>query len=255
MLLPISDDDRGITGPCWVTHAILVLNILFFAWQYTHPEFTYGFSVIPAEITGGVDLVEPVLVQMQGQEVPIPQIPGPTPIYLTLFTAMFMHGGIGHIFGNMLYLWIFGNNVEHRFGHFRFLMFYLFSGLAGSAAQIAMSPDSVIPNLGASGAIYGILGAYVVLFPRNKVNALVFYFVVSIPAYAVIGLWAATQFIYGFGSIANTAETGGVAYMAHVGGFVAGVIVAGIVRMSMKSEPDSMIYRQYRRDTSVKQWW
>jgi membrane associated rhomboid family serine protease len=255
MLFPISDDDRGISGPCWVTHAILLANILVFGWQYSHPDFTYGWSMIPAEITTGTDLVEPVLLKAQGQIIEIPQVPGPRPIYWTLLTSMFMHGGLGHIFGNMLYLWVFGDNVENRFGHFRFLLFYLTSGLAASAAQIAISPDGVIPNLGASGAIYGVLGAYIVLFPRNRVNAIFFYHVFSIPAYMVIGMWAVTQFMYGFGSIAMTEQTGGVAHMAHVGGFVAGVVVAGLVRLNMKSEPDSMLYRQYKRDDRVVRWW
>jgi len=257
MLFPISDDDRGISGPCWVTHAILLANIVVFGWQVSHPAFTYGWSVIPAEITSGTDLVEPIQLEADGQRIEIPQVPGPRPIYITLLSSMFMHGGLGHIFGNMLYLWIFGNNVEHRFGHVRFLLFYLASGLAATAAQLAIWPNSIVPNLGASGAISGVLGAYIVLFPRNRVNVIVFYHVVSIPAFMVIGLWAVTQFMHGFGSIAMTHQTDGVgvAYMAHVGGFVAGVVVAGLVRLNMKSEPDSMIFRQYRRDDRVVRWW
>lgn len=168
---------------------------------------------------------------------------------------MFMHGGLAHIGGNLLYLWIFGDNVENRFGHVRFLCFYFISGLVASFAQIAVSPDSVIPTLGASGAISGVMGAYMVLFPRNKVNALILYFMVSIPAVFVIGMWALTQFVSGAGSIAEAGQAGGVAYMAHIGGFVAGVVMGLICRMQMKEEPDSAIRRGYVRDQTVKRWW
>ena len=122
---------------------------------------------------------------------------------------MFMHGGFGHIAGNMLYLWIFGNNVEHRFGHVWFLVFYMLAGLAGSAAQIGLSPSSVIPNLGASGAIAGVMGAYLVLFPHNRVNAVFLYNVITVPAILVLGMWIATQLVSSVGSIAETSSSAG----------------------------------------------
>lgn len=255
MLFPISDDNRGVSGPALVTFVFLGANVLVFLYQLANPSFTYGWSVVPAEITTGVDFVEPVLISVGGEAVPIPQEPGPTPIYLTLISSMFMHGGWGHIGGNMLYLWIFGDNVEHRFGHVRFILFYLISGLVASAAQIATDPQSVIPNLGASGAISGVLGAYLVLFPRNRVNAVFFYRVMTVPAIVVIGMWAVTQFVSGMGSIAVTEQTGGVAYMAHIGGFVAGVVMGLISRFTMKEEPDSVLYRQYRDDRHTRKWW
>ena len=167
----------------------------------------------PKEITSGVDLVSPVMMTIEGQDVEVPHLPGPPLIYITLLTSMFMHGSIGHLFGNMLYLWIFGDNVEHRFGHIPFLIFYLVSGLFASFAQIVIAPDSVIPNLGASGAIFGILGAYMVLFPRNKVNAILLYFVVSLPALYVIGLWTVLQVFSVFGSFFGPPQAGGVAYI------------------------------------------
>lgn len=256
MLFPISDDDRKISRICWVTHTLLWANIAVFVYQYNVPEFTYGWSVIPREITTGTDLTEPQIIQSQGQPVAIPQQPGPHLIYLTLLSAMFMHGGFGHIAGNMLYLWIFGDNVEHRFGSLRFLIFYLVSGVVASFAQIAVDPNSVIPNLGASGAIWGVLGAYVVLYPRNKVNAVVFYHIVSIPAVFVIGLWAATQLFHGYGAIVSTsAQTGGVAYLAHIGGLIVGVVMGYIVRRAIPEEPDSLLYRNYRNDPRVKRYW
>ncbi len=255
MIFPISDDDRHLMHPAWVTITLLAANVAVFVWQLLNPEFTYGWSVIPLEITGGVDLVEPAVIFSGGQRVEIPQAPGPSPIYLTVFSAMFMHGGWGHIGGNMLYLWIFGDNVEHRFGALKFLAFYLVSGIVATFAQIAMHPQGVIPNLGASGAISGVLGAYLVLFPRNRVNAVFFFRLVSLPAIFVIGMWAFTQFVNGAGSIAQTEETGGVAYAAHIGGFIAGVVMGIFARMGMKREPDSVFRRQYERDAAVRRYW
>lgn len=257
MFFPISDDDREIDSPAYVTYALLAANIALFLYQLKNPEFTYGWSVIPKEITAGVDLVEPQAIDVPGRgQVEIPQAPGPTPIWLTLISSMFMHGGLGHIAGNMLYLWIFGNNVEHRFGHKWFLIFYLVSGLVGSFAQILLSPDSVIPNLGASGAIAGVMGAYLVLFPHNRVNAIIFYHVVTVPALLVLGMWIAMQMVSGFGSIASTtSSTGGVAYLAHVGGFVAGAAAALLYRARVTREPDSILKRQYDRDPLARRFW
>lgn len=239
MLFPISDDDRHLIKPAYVTISLAVANVLLFLYQIANPAFTYACSVIPLEIVKGIDLIEPVLLRSGGQLVEIPQAQGPSPIHLTLLSAMFMHGGWGHLGGNLLYLWIFGDNVEHRFGHLRFLAFYLISGLAASFAQIAMDPTSVIPNLGASGAISGVLGAYLVLFPRNQVMAVFFFRIIAIPAVFVLGLWAVTQFFSGMGSLGQTGATGGVAYAAHIGGFVAGVITGLLARFMMKQEPET----------------
>lgn len=239
MLFPISDDDRALSGTAWVTITLLVANLLLFGVQLVDPGFTYGWSVVPQEITSGVDIVNsrPLPEVDPSTEVrtpaDIPQRPGPGPaplIYLTLLSAMFMHGGFGHIFGNMLYLWIFGDNVEHRFGAVPFLVFYLGSGLVATAVQIALDSDGLIPNLGASGAISGVLGAYLVLFPRNRVNAIFFFTIVTIPAFLVLGLWIAMQFVSGYGAIAATEQTGGVAYGAHIGGFLSGVLMALVLR-------------------------
>jgi membrane associated rhomboid family serine protease len=167
---------------------------------------------------------------------------------------MFMHGGFGHIFGNMLYLWIFGDNVEHRFGAKTFLLFYLVSGIAATAAQWMLDPSSVIPNLGASGAISGVLGAYLVLFPRNRVHAIFLYQVVAIPAFVALGLWILLQFVNGFGAIAATEQTGGVAYGAHIGGFVAGVVLALILRGRTHERPNRMS-RAMASDPAARRLW
>jgi membrane associated rhomboid family serine protease len=257
MLFPISDDDHEINTVAYVTYGLFAANVLLFLLQMADPQFTYGWSVIPREITTGVDLVEPISIEVPGQGTAvIPQAPGPPLIWITLLTSMFMHGGYGHIAGNMLYLWIFGNNVENRFGHVWFLVFYLTAGLVGSLAQVMMAADSVIPNLGASGAIAGVMGAYSVLFPRNRVNAVFFYNVITVPAFLVLGMWIAMQLVSGYGAIAATsAGSGGVAYMAHIGGFAAGVVVATFARMLIKQEPDSVLHRQYDRDPKSTRLW
>ena len=241
-MLPIGDENERGHGPAFVSLAFIGLNIAVFlllqgAGTPSGEEFTYGYAAVPYEITNGVDLVEPEEITVGGETVPIPQEPGPSPIYLTLLWSMFMHGGWLHLAGNMLFLWIFGDNVEHRIGHIPYLLFYVAAGLVASFAQILVNTDSIIPTLGASGAIAGVLGAYLVLFPTNRVTVLMLRFPMQVPAIVAIGLWAVLQFVSGFGAIAVTDETaGGVAYMAHIGGFVAGV-VAGFVFRVIFGEP------------------
>jgi membrane associated rhomboid family serine protease len=223
MLFPVGDDntERQITPV--VTYTLIAINVLVFIYQVGHPEFTYGYSVVPAEITQGRDIV-----QVGGARILLTE--GPAPIYLTLLTAMFMHGGFMHLAGNMLYLWIFGDNVEDRMGHVKFLIFYLLCGLLASATHIFFGPNSRIPSLGASGAIAGVLGAYLILFPRQGVRVFYWGRIVEMPALIVIGLWGLLQFLSGFGSLASIERSGGVAYMAHVGGFVAGIVLQFLFR-------------------------
>ena len=238
-MLPIGDENESGGGVAFVTLAFIAINIaVFVLLQLPNEAFTYAYSAIPVEITKGIDLVKPVVIESGGQQVTIPQEPGPSPIYLTLLTSMFMHGGIAHIAGNMLFLWIFGDNVEHRVGHIPYALFYIAAGIIASFAQIAVNPDSVIPSLGASGAISGVLGAYLVMFPSNKVTVILGRAPTQVPAIVAIGIWAVFQFISGFGAIATTDETtGGVAYLAHIGGFIAGVIFGLIGRTIWGSGP------------------
>jgi len=240
-MFPIGDENERGHGPAFISLAFIGLNIAVFvllqgAGGPSGEAFTYGYSAVPFEITNGVDLVEPELITIDGQQVPIPQEPGPSPIWLTLLSSMFMHGGWLHIAGNLLFLWIFGDNVEHRVGHIPYLIFYLAAGVIASFAQIMIDTDSIIPTLGASGAISGVLGAYLVMFPTNRVTVFIFRFLMPVPAIVAIGMWAVLQFINGFGAIAVTEQTGGVAYMAHIGGFVAGV-VAGLLFRMVFNEP------------------
>ena len=233
MLFPIGDDNSERSTTPWVTYALIGVNVLIFIYQTTHPTFTYGYSYVPAEITSGRDLVGTFSVG--GGRVQL--FPGPTPIYLTLLFAMFMHGDLMHIGGNMLYLWIFGDNVEDRMGHVKFLIFYLLTGVLASAAQIVVGPNSLIPNLGASGAIAGVLGGYLVLFPRQSVRVLMGRGIVEVPALIAIGLWGLLQFINGFGQLSSAGSSGGVAYMAHVGGFIAGIVLVFFFRNQQTRPP------------------
>jgi membrane associated rhomboid family serine protease len=232
MVLPVGDENQPGRGFAWVTVGLILVNVFIFVFlQLGHDAFTYGYSTIPKEIVTGVDITTPVTTTIGGEQVTIPEAPGPSPIYLTLLSSMFMHGGWLHLGGNMLFLFIFGDNVEFTFGKVFYLLFYLAAGLVASFAQIAIDPNSVIPNLGASGAISGVLGAYIVLFPQNRVRVLVYYAVISVPALVAIGLWALLQFFSGFAAIApDTQATSGVAYFAHIGGFTAGVLVGLLVR-------------------------
>lgn len=255
MFFPLSDDDRELATPAYVTWALIGINLVAFACQLRYEAFTYGYAATPYEITRGEDLVRPLLLTISRTEaVQIPHAPGPHPLFLTLFTSMFLHGGWAHLGGNMLFLWIFGDNVEHRFGHLAFLLFYLVSGMAAAAAQISLDLDSLVPMLGASGAISGVLGAYIVLFPHNRVYAIVFIYVVSVPAWTVIGMWAVTQLAHGYGSM-RIAEVGGVAYAAHLGGFFAGVGLAWICRMRWREEKASVFSRVYEVDPNDRRLW
>ena len=199
-MFPISDDNSSRRTVPLVTYALIALNLLVFF----------------LELSGGDAFIE------KWAFVPSRFLANPSADFLTVFTCMFMHAGWVHLGGNMLYLWIFGDNVEDRFGHIKFSIFYLLCGVAATFAQLAFNSGSNIPNLGASGAIAGVLGAYIVMFPKGKVNVLMGRGVIPMSALVVIGLWIVLQFFSGIGSIANTADTGGVAYVAHIGGFIAG---------------------------------
>jgi membrane associated rhomboid family serine protease len=207
-MLPIGDDDTGRRTVPLVTYALLALNVLFFFVEQSGGDAFIGkWAFVPrrfvANPIGGV---------------------------LTLLTSMFMHAGWLHLGGNMLYLWIFGDNVEDRFGHIAFTIFYLLCGLAATFAQLAFSLGSNVPNLGASGAIAGVLGAYILLFPQGRVKVLQGQQVIQVPALIVIGMWIVLQLFSGIGSIAGAAQTGGVAYLAHIGGFLAGFVLTFLFR-------------------------
>jgi len=231
-VIPIGDEDTGgQPGIPWVNVAIIALNVIVFLYQLVDPNFTNGYSTVPAEITQGIDIVGVrQLVLPDGTTATIDEGPGPNPIWLTLLTSMFMHGGWLHIGGNMLFLFIFGDNIEKAYGHIKYLIFYLVCGIVAGLAHVLSQPDSIIPSLGASGAISGVMAAYLVLFPTNRVRVLLTLGVIwlrpiAVPAVVMIGIWALLQFVNGIGSIAVTDQTSGVAYWAHIGGFIAGAVI------------------------------
>ena len=206
-MLPIGDDDSGRRTVPLVTYALIVMNVLFFL----------------VELNGGDAFI------MKWAFVPSRFLANPAGDFQTIFTSMFMHAGWVHLGGNMLYLWIFGDNVEDRFGHGKFIIFYLLCGVAATFAQLAFSTGSNVPNLGASGAIAGVLGSYILMFPQGRVRVLQGQQVIQVSALIVIGLWIVLQLFSGIGSIAGAADSG-VAYMAHVGGFAAGFVLTFLFR-------------------------
>jgi membrane associated rhomboid family serine protease len=223
--LPIGDDNSMRQSTPVMVYAIIAINVAVYALQVARGEpFTNGYSTVPYEITHGVDLIGITHIDIDGHQGNIHHYPGPHPIYLTLLTSMFMHGSPMHIIGNMLYLWIFGDQIEDLVGKLRFVFFYLFCGLAASAAQIVCDPESMIPNLGASGAIAGVLGAYLVKYPTNGVQVVVLRSITTLPAFIVLGAWFALQVWEQLNSRYAGAQ-GGVAYMAHIGGFISGVVL------------------------------
>jgi membrane associated rhomboid family serine protease len=242
MVFPLYDDNSDRTTTPIVNYLLIAINILVFVFLQqlgTNEKFTYAFSTVPLEIVTGQDVVTPNRVVMQpvtGQRFLVPGLqPTPFSVYLTLISSMFMHGGIAHIFGNMLFLWIFGDNIEDRMGHLRYLTFYLVCGVLSSLAHVyttfAFATDQaslLIPSLGASGAISGVLGGYIVLYPTKRVTVILFRFLTDVPAYVAIGIWFAFQLISGLGMLGGGSQQGGVAYAAHIGGFIAGIILIKI---------------------------
>ena len=203
-MIPIGDDDSNLRSFPLVTYVLIGLNIIFFLMELSAGEaFIVKWAFIPSQF-----------------------IRNPVEESITLLTSMFMHAGWIHLGGNMLYLWIFGDNVEDLFRYLTFTAFYLICGLSATFTQLAFNMQSNIPNLGASGAIAGILGAYILLFPRRRVSVLQGRRVIQVPALIVIGLWFVLQLFSGVSSLSDISDTGGVAYMAHIGGFVAGFAVA-----------------------------
>jgi membrane associated rhomboid family serine protease len=224
-----------------VNITIIVINLAMFFLQMGSDAITYGWSLIPREIMTGVDLVGPQRIPGINETLVLYEAPLGMP-YLTLFTSMFMHGGLLHIGSNMLFLFIFGDNVEDNMGSLKYLIFYLLCGLGADFAQIILGgTDSIIPNLGASGAIAGVLGAYLILFPQAQIRALIplglFTTITLVPAILMIGFWIVTQFVSVFLAGEQAAGGGGgVAYWAHIGGFIAGAILVFLFRDRSNSD-------------------
>lgn len=242
--LPLGDDNRNRHQAPVVVGTLVAVNLAVWIAQLVLGDpTTIGYATVPYEITHGVDLTSNAAFSLQSIRIDghlhaVPQYPGPTPIYVTLLTAMFMHGSWMHVLGNMLYLWIFGDQIEDLLGRGKFILFYLLCGLSAGLAQVIAEPNSILPCVGASGAIAGVLGAYVVKFPGNGVHVLVGIWHVTMPAVLVLGGWIALQVIEQMHSLSG--KSGGVAYMAHIGGFVAGSVLvfvfSGLRRTSASQE-------------------
>ncbi|MDP4172364.1 MAG: rhomboid family intramembrane serine protease [Bacteroidota bacterium] len=237
MLFPIGDDNSDRQLFPAINYLIIILNIFVFVFLQgigTNDRFTYAYATVPQEIISGKDIVtdDKVLYDpVSDQRFNVPGLqPTPGSVYITLITSMFMHGGIAHIFGNMIFLWVFGDNIENKLGHFRYLIFYLVCGVLASLSHVfatsALGGNMLIPSLGASGAISGVLGAYILLFPRRRVRVILFNILTVVPAIVALGIWFAFQLISGLGYLGS--HEGGVAYAAHIGGFIAGVILIKI---------------------------
>ncbi len=235
MFIPLGDDNSDRKIHPVVNFALIGLNILVFFFLQgmgSNLPFTYSYATVPQEILTGTDIVTPDSIVSEpgsGQRYRVPGL-GVTPlsVYLTLLTSMFMHGGFMHLLGNMLYLHIFGDNIENLMGHLRYLIFYLTCGVLASLAHVftsaALHADLLVPSLGASGAISGVLGGYFLLFPKRRVRVLIIRFVSEVPALVAIGVWFAFQLISSLGMLSG-GSGGGVAYGAHIGGFVAGLVL------------------------------
>ncbi|MEO7444355.1 MAG: rhomboid family intramembrane serine protease [Ferruginibacter sp.] len=219
-MIPIGDNDSDRVRTPIVNYILIGINILVFVFLQGmggNEGFTLSYATVPGEILTGSDITT------NGLGVT------PVPVYFTLISAMFMHGSIAHLGGNMLYLWIFGDNLENVMGHLKYLIFYLVCGIIASLSHVVLSDflnrDLLIPSLGASGAISGVLGGYLLLFPKNQVRVFIIRGVINVPAYVTLGLWIVMQLISGWGMLGDEGSTGGVAYAAHIGGFIAGLVL------------------------------
>jgi len=207
-MLPVGDDNSSRKSFPFMTYILIGINLVVFFLELSRgTDFIDKWAFIPSRFSSN-----------------------PSGNFITIFTAMFMHAGGFHLFSNMLYLWIFGDNVEARFGHFRYVIFYLLSGVAATLAFLFFSLGSGTPLVGASGAIAGVLAAYFIMFPKRNIRVLMGLWLIPLPAWIVIGIWFVLQLFSGVASIDSAAQTGGVAYVAHVGGFVAGFVLTFVFR-------------------------
>lgn len=235
-MFPVGDDNRDRRITPLINYLLIALNIfvfVFFQGCGENEKFTFAYSTVPAEILTGKDIVTNDKVfedPVSGDRFAIPGLQKTYgSVYITLLLSMFMHGGIAHIFGNMLFLLIFGDNIENRIGHLRYLIFYLVCGVLASLSHVISTSvfggNMLVPSLGASGAISGVLGGYLLLFPTRRVRVIMFYFLTEVPAIVAIGLWFVFQLINGMGALGSGSQEGGIAYAAHIGGFIAGLVL------------------------------
>lgn len=250
-MLPIGDDNTGRVRTPIVTYLLIVINALVFIFLQglgSNLHFTYAWAAVPAEILSGNDLVTGnnyVRDPLTGETFTVPGLqPTPVHVWFTLISSMFMHGSLAHIGGNMLYLFIFGDNIENRLGHAKYFLFYMLTGVIASLSHVfstfLMEENAMVPSLGASGAISGVLGGYLILFPHNRVRVWMFRFITEVKAFVALGFWIVFQVVSGLGMLGG--EETGVAYAAHIGGFIAGLL---LVKIFDPGEP--VIQHRWRR--------
>ncbi len=243
-MFPLSDDNSEIRITPWVNYSIVAINVIVFVlFQQAgaNDQFTNAFSVVPAEIVSGHDVQGQVQITnaLTGAREPaLTLYPCPFPVYVTLITSMFMHGGWAHIGGNMLYLWIFGDNLENLMGHLKYFFFYMICGIVAGLSHVfctaVFNQNMLIPSLGASGAISGVLGGYILLFPNKRVTVIFLQRLMQVPAYLCLGIWIVFQLVDSAGMLGGDAQdTSGVAYAAHIGGFIIG---AALVKLFISEE-------------------
>jgi membrane associated rhomboid family serine protease len=248
MPIPIGDDDRDVHIRPIVNYLLIALNVfVFIYWQQwgNNLHLTFAYATVPKEILTGSDIITNARVMtdpVSGESFTMPGLQAtPIPVFLTLITSQFLHGGIAHIFGNMLFLYVFGDNLENAMGHLKYLFFYLLCGVLAGLAHVfsvsLMGQDTLLPSLGASGAISGVLGGYILLFPGKRVRVWFFLFSLNLPAVLVVGIWFVFQVLNGLGTLGGE-EASGVAYAAHVGGFLAGLL---LVKLFANKNPVSPV--------------
>lgn len=256
-MLPLGDDNRDRRSWPIVNLGLIIVNIVVFVLFQglgANDDFTYAWSTVPREIVTGKDVVsqnQTVQDPLTGETVVSPGLRStPISVYLTLLISMFMHGGLAHIAGNMLFLYIFGDNVEDYLGPGRYLIFYLVCGVLASLAHVgttvALGQDMEIPSLGASGAISGVLGAYLLLFPNRRVQVIMLQVLTEVPALVAVGLWFVFQLVNGLGLLGG-APSDGVAYAAHIGGFVAGLVLVKVFAAGKDDLRSAPLYSQRPR--------
>jgi len=247
-MIPYSDDNPRHNGTFpFVTISLIGVCIAVFIYQFSLGDkqvllFLHQYGFIPGRLTGAVE---------------VPSIMEQIPAASTIVSSLFLHGGIAHLLGNMLFLWVFGDNIEAALGHARFLSFYLLCGVAACLLHLATGPNSAIPAVGASGAISGIMGAYLVLYPKAGINVLfifgIFWRKVRMSAIALLGLWFALQFFGGFATLSQSSETGGVAFWAHVGGFIAGAVTIYFLTSNEQRQQLRDHLKRHKEGTASKQ--
>jgi membrane associated rhomboid family serine protease len=251
-MFPIGDDNTDRIRTPFINYTLIALNIIVFIFLQKMGAdlgFTYSYSTVPGEILTGQDIVTDDKILRDPYTNQRVLLPGlgvtPVPVWLTLITSMFMHGGWAHLGGNMMYLWVFGDNIENRLGHMRYLIFYLLTGIIASMAHVistnVLGHNLLIPSLGASGAISGILGAYLLLYPTRSVHVFFIFTIISVPALLALGLWIVLQILNGMGTLGGS-EAGGVAYAAHIGGFFAGLLLIKFFTPRLVEQPERRRY-------------